>query len=328
MIKHIIYHIINKDAHGVGVVQENPEELPNDQLENRLLEELDKSYTEKAGKGYGYFEEDIDLYPISNILNDYLEYKDTFYDCSKRMLKVLCHNINDPSATAAKGGCVFIAHYENNNHEYLLVALISERTTYAAVDWGINERNALNIDQLKFAGRIDITAWKEGKERYISFLKGKGEVAQYFKKFLACNDVLIDQAETAKLVKLMQTFSDEISLDLIDKTKLLDDAKSYLIEISNADERFMLESFANRIWPTDPSRLIIHLSSRDDSLGVSDGFKPDKRSLRALTVHSHKTKHWSCTFDNQAMVDGLISKSGNKIIINQPGKLLEAFDHL
>lgn len=109
MIKHIIYHIINKDAHAMGIAQENPEELPNDQLENRLLVELEKSYTEKAGKGYGYFENDTDLYPISNILNDYLEQKSTFYDTSTRMLKVLCHNINDSSAAAAKGD-VFLSH--------------------------------------------------------------------------------------------------------------------------------------------------------------------------------------------------------------------------
>ena len=42
---------------------------------------------------------------------------------------------------------------------------------------------------LRVAGRIDLGAWQTGGERYISFLRGRGDVAQYFKLFLGCNDL-------------------------------------------------------------------------------------------------------------------------------------------
>ena len=42
----------------------------------------------------------------------------------------------------------------------------------------------LDMAGLQVAGRIDITAWQAGAERYISFLKGRGDVAGWFKRCL------------------------------------------------------------------------------------------------------------------------------------------------
>ncbi|HAL37027.1 MAG TPA: hypothetical protein DCP03_02465 [Polaromonas sp.] len=46
-----------------------------------------------------------------------------------------------------------------------------------------------------------MTAWLAGGDRYISFLKGRTDVAGYFKLFLGCNDVHLAAEESKKLLQ-------------------------------------------------------------------------------------------------------------------------------
>ncbi len=320
MIKHIIYHILHKEQHDIGEVGESPNELsPSDEDTTHLLDALKKAYRERAGKGYGYFDEGFALPPV---LTNHLKNPDCFYDTTLEMMNILKTEINRQAL--ATGGKVFIADYEEESVNYLLIAILSEKTSYIANDWAINRNQSLDIDHLKFAGRINLTAWQNGEARYISFLKGQGEVSGYFKLFLACNDVLIAQAETKKLVELLEDFANEQGLDLDDKAEFFHLAQEYLYDINENQEPFELETFANRVWSQEPQVLKDKLADEDD--GVSDGFIPDKRSIKKLSTFTGKTKHWRLSFDRTAIADGQIRVDNGRIIINNPPeKLLEVF---
>ena len=319
MIKHIIYHILHKEQNAQGEVDESPNELPIDDDNKQFLADLSKAYSERAGKGYGYFG---DGFTTPLILKGYLNNTHNFYKTTIKMLDVLLTEIN--RKPLAKGGKVFITHYEENHANYLLVAILSERNTYVADNWGMNRNQSLDIDRLKFAGRINLTAWQNGEARYISFLKGQGDISEYFKLFLACNDVLIAQAETKKLVELLEDFANEQGLDLDGKASFFDLAQEYLYDINKNKEPFELETFANRVWSKEPQILKDKLT--DDKNGISDGFIPDKRSLKKLSTFTGKTKHWRLSFDRTAIADGQIRVDNGRIIINNPPeKLLEVF---
>jgi conserved hypothetical phage-related protein len=104
----------------------------------------------------------------------------------------------------------FIIHYESENNIYMLVAILSEKAGFLAQDWQITENEILDIEHLKFAGRVNLTAWQNNdKSRYISFLKGKDDVSEYFKEFLACNDALIASIKTKKLVNFLEEFASD-----------------------------------------------------------------------------------------------------------------------
>lgn len=334
MITHITYHALLKEQGTTDnvTVELNPDELPVADSTNELLKQLMERYSSKAGKGYGVFEEDTDSYPASAILTDYIEEVDDFYQITERFMNVL--KTESESQVFAKGGKVIFIHYTDNEKEYFLVAILSEKIGLLAKDWDLTQDEFLNFENLRFAGRINITDWQDPESledcRYISFLKGQGEIAGYFKRFLGCKDVLLAKKETKALVEYIGKFAEEEGLSLEEQTQLRNRADTYLRQLSENEDFFILQTFANVIWADEPQDLIdsFERSGRENNFEISDGFIPNKRSLRSLKVYSHKTKHWSLSFDVEAYNDGDIEvdvENGSITITNAPPELLQPF---
>ena len=321
MIKHIIYHILNKEVQGSTDIVPSPTEITPTEVHLNFLNKLTEAYSGKAGKGFGQFDSDEDSYPMPKIVRDYLN-DQNFYAATERMMNTLSNRIQDqPLAT---GGKVFIIHFEENRSEYLLIAILSEKIAFSTTDWQLEEEEVLALEHLKYAGRINLTSWQAGEKRYISFLKGQGGIAQYFKLFLGCNDILEAQQETKKLVEHLEEFANQQGLDVEQTTAFFKRAQEYLYEISDNEEPFSTETFANRVWSENPQGLKDKLS--DAEAGVSDGFIPDKRSLKKLSTFTGKTKHWCLSFDRTAILNSEITLIDGKIIINNPtDSLLGAF---
>lgn len=77
--------------------------------------------------------------------------------------------------SASAGGHVFFAQFRREARDYLLVAIITDKlsaTLTANLD--MEDVQHLDLDGFRFAGRINLTGWAAGEERYISFLKGEG----------------------------------------------------------------------------------------------------------------------------------------------------------
>lgn len=321
-IKQIIYHILNKEQQSEGTLIINPQSLAPNESHQKLLGELEKAYVNRGGKGFGVFDEDEDSFPMPRLLRDYLLDED-FHNLSVRMMNILLSRIN--TQRLSTGGKVFITHYTHQSRDYILIAILSDKGAFTADNWDIIQNEILDIEHLKFAGRIDLTAWQMNEKRYISFLKGNGDIAGYFKEFLACNDALFAQVETKKLVELLNEFSNEQNLDLETKSNFLARAQEYLREISDNSEPFSLETFGNRVYSENPQILISKIGNAEN--GVSDGFIPDKRCLKGLSTYTGKTKNWRLFFHRDAIINGDISIEGNKIIINNPtDEILRAFE--
>lgn len=322
MIEHIIYHILNKEQQGQGEVDKNPAPLKANASHQKFLNALNEAYRGRAGKGFGAFDADEDSFPMPKLLTDYAKDKD-FYQLSIRMMNLLLNRINNqPLAT---GGTVFIVDYKENNSNYILVAILSKKTAFSINHWKMIESEMLDIEHLKFAGRINLTDWGNGEKRYISFLKGKDDIAKYFKEFLSCNDALLALEETKKLVRHIEKFAEEKKFDIEKKTEFYAKVTSYINKVINNNELFDLETFSNQVWPQNPQELKNQLGGGDD--GIADGFVPDKRASKALYTFTGKTKHWRLSFDRAAITSGNITHENGRIIINDPTQeLLKAFD--
>lgn len=311
MIKHIIYHILNKDAGAINNAsfELSPTILPIDNTANELLQQLLDKYKGKAGKGYGKFDEDVLNFPTSTILKKYLE-DDDFYNTTCQMMTVLEKEIN--SQPGAKGGKVVFIDYEYMNNNYFLIALLSDKVGVKAHNWGLTKEDVLNIEHMGFAGRINLTQWLsiENQHRYISFLKGERVVADYFKRFIGCNDSIMADTETTNLIKCLKKFANSQELELDEKTALFSEAQQFLREIANTEDGyFSLQSFANHVWSEHPEQMLESFEEygTKEGLFISDGFKPHKGSLKNLTVHTFRTKHRSLSFDDEAIKNGEVT---------------------
>lgn len=337
MIHNSTYHILvkeHKSTENVGIII-NPSLLPADDSTDQLLINLTERYRGRAGKGYGVFEEDIDSYPTSTIINDYLneDVSDDFHSCTERLMKHLMAKSKDEAG--AKGGKVAFIHYSEGGQEYFLVAILTEKVGITAKNWALTQNDILNFENVRFAGRINISSWKSksgGNQRYISFLKGQGDVSKYFKRFMGCSDVPMASQETKDLVAHIKAFATSKNLKLEERIHLLSDANAYLKELANNEPhplQFSMSSFTNRVWPDEPQDLVDFFEQygEENDCPISDGFVPHKSSLRGLAVQFHREKHWAFSFDDDAINKREVTVEGGKVIFHHPPKdILEVYN--
>jgi nucleoid-associated protein len=183
----------------------------------------------------------------------------------------------------------------------------------------------LDIKGFRLAGRVNITAWQGGNDKYLSFIKGRGQdkVSEFFKLFLGCNNSVAAILETQKLSTALENFAVELSMTDAQREDLFQNAYAVCKRYAEKDLEFELEPFANEVWPDNP--LLLADSFEKSGLDISDGFVPDKRSLRGLVKFSGNTKNWRIVFDRAALSDNEIKfdpKTDSLTINNLPDELL------
>ncbi|WP_286978894.1 nucleoid-associated protein [Pseudomonas sp.] len=301
-ITNCIVHKLIKEAHQRDAnIDLRPTELLVNPSVQRLIDHLHKLYSERAGKGYGRFEENEDEYPAQRFIRQHVvEGESDFLVLSNRLMTHLQSRASVEQL--ATGGFVLIVKINNDDTDYLLVAMVTE-VVGTAITEGLEIIDSVHLDmsQLRVAGRVDLTAWQGGADRYISFLKGRGDIANYFKLFLGCNDLILALEESRKLVAGLEQFATEQDLQPARRDEFLEQAHQYLIGLGK-DTPVSLEALSNHLWPDEPEILQTKLASEE--LGLSDGFVPDRRAIKGLVKFEGKSEHWKLTFDRRAMRSG------------------------
>jgi nucleoid-associated protein len=241
------------------------------------MERLCRHFAERPGKGYGWFEKDERSFPMPRLVREHaIEERMDFATLSRRWWRC-CSSVDEDKVD--EGGYVLIARATVFGADCLYVALLQE-TLGTVIGDGLSIQDSPHLDfpALQVAGRIDISAWQAGAERYISFLKGRGDVAGWFKRFLGCTDVVIALKETKKLVETLSHFADTQQLEAAGRDELLERAHLVLEEMGDSGAALNLEAVAAQIFPDAPQKLSETL--QDEALDLASGFVPDKRALR------------------------------------------------
>lgn len=300
-IKHFVVHVMNKEQHENAELIEAPAERPAHAAITTLLEHILERYSGRGGKGYGRFKDNRDNYPMGNIIEDYFVSRTVaFYPTSCRMIQHLASRANE--APLSTGGIVVVAHIDIDGQEDVLVAMLTSTVGSAFTDFDITASEYLDIAKLRVAGKIDLTGWTNGRERYISFLKGQNTVAEYFKKFLGCDDVFLAKKETQKLKTALQSFATAQNMEGEAREDFFNRAYDQLKELNTNQQGFDVITFSNAIWPAAPEDLQEVLVN--EAFELSDGFVPDGNIIRELVTFRGKSSHWTLKFNRQAVLDG------------------------
>lgn len=293
----------------------------------RVVNELYSLYSSKASKAHGRFSQDKENYPTQTYIEEFHKggYQD-FLGLTEKLMKTLTAQARRKAG--ATGGHVLFAHLERESGVYLMVAIINDKLgALLTKEFDIADVHHLDLDGFRFAGRVNITAWLEEADRYIGFLKGKGDVAEYFKEFLGCDTTVQDIKDTKTLIQVLEKFSDPSNGLVKDKHQFLQ--RAYQICERHVRESIPLdfETFANELYPEKPDELSKALGNPDLALG--DGFVPSRRALSALVRFRAKTSDWSVEFDRSALVTGKIVYDPEKrtITLNElPAELVEELE--
>lgn len=315
-IKHVAIHDISR-TEGRFVVTHGKGGLVVTTTMQRVIDSLHDLYGKRSSKSHGKFSGDVDHYPTEKHLKAYVDgdYGD-FIAFTHELMETLKMQASHRSASV--GGHVFFAHFEHDARHFLLVAIINDKLGATLTrELDVRDVQHLDMDGFRFAGRINITGWVNREERYIGFLKGKGEVSEYFKAFLGCDTTVQARQDTTTLVGVLKEFADAQGMDVMQKDAFLTRAKAICDRSSKAREEISFDAFANELVPDEPDSLKVVLA--DPERRLNDGFVPDRRALGSLVKFKGKTSLWTLEFDREAI-------SSEKIRYDPEGNTLTLTD--
>lgn len=270
----------------------------------RVVSDLHTLYASRASKAHGRFSENVQDYPAQTFMAEFQKggFRD-FATLTQRLMTTLTTQARrKPGAT---GGHVLFAHVKKGDDVYLMVAIINDKLGAALTnDLDITDIKHLDLDGFRFAGRVNLTAWLSDADRYIGFLKGKGDVAEYFKEFLGCDTTVQDKEDTKTLIRILEDFADPSKGTIKDRQAFLQRAYQICERHVRDGAPLDFEVFANELFPEAPADLAKALGNPDHALG--DGFVPNKRALRSMVKFAARTPLWSIEFDRRALAEGKI----------------------
>lgn len=278
-------------------------QLPVNKTTQRVVDELYDLYSRRASKSHGKFADD-GVVATPALLKEYLDAKtQDFVDLTSKMMDTLQRQAGYRGA--ATGGHVFFAHFKREGREFVLVAIVTDKLGAAlSGDLSMRDVSHLDIDGFRFAGRINLTGWAANEERYVGFLKGKGNVSDYFKEFLGCTQVVQAMMDTTDLVTALKDFTKQKGMTEPQSTEFLTKAKSICERAARDREELEFEALANELLPREPKTLVEFLAAEGRSL--NDRFVPDRRALRSLVRYKAKTDQWSVEFEREALAGGSV----------------------
>ena len=311
----LVIHRLIREAEGPSRVDLRGAPNPLDDAAARLMERLCRHFAERPGKGYGHFEADEHNFPMPVLLRRHVQdHTLDFAALSAEMLAHLQQRIDEDKVD--DGGYVLIARATVFGTDCLYVALLQE-TLGSTIGDGLTIHDSPHLDfaALQVAGRIDLGAWQAGAERYIAFLKGRGDVAGWFKRFLGCTDVVIALKETKKLVETLAHFADSQQLEAPARDELLERAHLVLEEMGDSGAPLDLAAIAGQVFPDAPHKLVETL--QDEALDLASGFVPDKRALRPLIRFKATAQDWKLEFDRASLRSGAVTydKTTNTLVL-------------
>ncbi len=321
-----VVHDLVRDDDGFSVrLAEKP--LTIGETAQRVIDTLHELYGRRGSKSHGKFSANINDFPTQNHLQRYVDhnYAD-FAEFTRSLMETL--KIQAGKRGAAQGGHVFFAHFTRGDSHFLLISIITDKLGAALTnELGVRDVKHLDIDGFRFAGRINISSWLKGDPRYISFLKGKGNVADYFRDFLGCDLSVQEREDTRRLIDALKRFTAEKEMVPAERETFLRRAKAICQRYSNQREELTLSALANELVPTDPEPLSELLADTD--LGLNDNFIPHAQSLAAFTRIKAATQDWSIDFDRQALNTGQIvydKDARSLLIINLPETMIKELE--
>lgn len=304
-IRHVIVHtLVKRQTDTVGRIDNRDAEMTVTLLAQQLVDTLYTEYQKRHSKSYGAFDGNTEAAPSQVYARRYLlDNEIDFYEFSTNLARLLCEKTE---RTAATGGHIFIAHVEEGGVEHVLIAVITDEQAIALSEAKeLTPAEYLNLKGFRFAGRINATAWASGEVRYLSFLKGTKNVADYFKSFLACNTAISSLADTQHLTSAVRAFA--LSATKPDGSVLSESERDTLLRKIDAECRHMADvskpleilPFCNAMWPDDPEALASAITQ--SGFEINDGFVPHKTGLRGLVSFRGRTAHWTLEFDRKGL---------------------------
>ena len=282
-------------------------------MAENLFNGLLGAFTRRSSLTHGSFNlEEAENYPFISAFEAYLggdTQPEDFLELADNGMAALANSIADPSASAASGGYVIFTQYGDERYDYLLIALVRDKSAIALDgDLQPTEVMQINLDQLHQAARVNLTNFRKGRDSYLSFIgsKTKDDITQYFSSAFGCTDVTPSRKSTGELIRAARDFCNEHEL-YEQKEQIVEDVVSYLErqrgekqtaslpEIDQLFDAYLPEEKAEEACGT------FSKFANGEPYEVSEEFQPHTSTINRFAKMKAKADNWQLDFSKRSL---------------------------
>jgi len=262
-------------------------------------------------------------------LDAYVKGSLPFYDFSREALTLIEREM--ARTLLASGGFALFLRYSQNDSDYLLVAMLKLKPGAGINEATLDLEPTLNIDTnlLHEAARINLTRLAAGDEPYLTFIRGRtraGDVTEYFRNALACENFTSAKHHTQQLIQAANDFV-EAREDLTTEQEKHDELikmRARLFECFQTNKKeVVLQTLAAAIMPDEPQNFIDFIKDAvlSEKYQLSDRFQPDRKTFSKLKrIQGRIGKTITLSFDVADVQQSRVAydAESNTIILHGP----------
>ena len=322
-IHEAIVHRFEKERHNSSIAHMRDETLPLEDNLKDLVSGIRGVFNRTMTRGYGAFQDDIIAFPFSAQLGKYVAHEQGLVAFTLA-LQVSYQKAID-GAQLSTGGYLFFASYEENGQNFMLVVSLKLKAGTGIDDTTLTINKTINfdIDHLHEAARINLTAWKTGSERYITFVKRRrqsGESSKsatdYFREFLGVTELTESAEQTKLLIQALYDYCEENELDGEKAREMRQKLHAYCLECKKEKKGISLDALSVRLNDQEPDDFAKFITDKEYPLG--DNFEPDSNVYRSLRRYRIKDSKLTLDFEESIL--------GSRIIYDERDETLTIRD--
>ena len=312
-LKHLAIRELHKEEDKATIISDRGGIVSTQQsLALDIVSSLNNALARRSTLTHGSFNQEApQSYPFIQAFERYAagdQGVESFLQLADLGISQLASAMDAPTAHNAVGGYIIFAHYAQERFEYLLVALVRNRSAISFNEQlKPTEVNEVDLDKLHQAAKINITSYSRGKDSYLSFMgtKEKGDVTHYFSNAFGCTDVTPSKKSTGDLIKAAKDFCTQNGM-YEQREKVVEDVVSYLsrqrAEKSTANLPDVEQIFDQHVPAEQAESLIGKFSkfANSENYKVSHEFQPHTHTLNAMTKLKTKADNWQLDFSKKS----------------------------
>ncbi|MGO1247282.1 MAG: nucleoid-associated protein YejK [Oceanisphaera sp.] len=298
-IEHIIVHSLFLDEQGQTQLNTREQELDTGPAVNDLMGELHHIYNTKAGKVFGYFNEEEDSFRdlVRRVEDESLSFTAFSHQASQRLLDELTRlDMNEP-------GVLLFVRYQWLGAHYLLIALLDNKDSVTVTDkLDVSHASYLDLGKMQLAARLDLTELRTRPDsrRYFSFIKGRAgrKVSDFFLNFLSCVEGMDPKAQSQGLLKAVDEFCEARQLSQEEKQESKALVNKYCREQLKEGEELEMRELSAELGGDNDLDFYQFVS---DEYQLEDKFPVDRSALKGLTKYVGSGGGLTISFDQKLL---------------------------
>lgn len=328
-ILNIVVHKVEKEQYKKDTkitLSDSP--LDIDDYSKLFLNEFINIYQNprKTSKSFAQFDKnETENDRFSDLLQKYIDNTDSFLEASKKIAKRFSAKLG--SESLATGGYVFCVDYKNEKKQNFSVIILNQQMHPTILEvkgrFKLASSFTLETNSIKMAANIKINDWKEDSDAsYLSYVRGKDNLTEYFKKFIGCTSAQPAKIATSNVINAVYGFIDTTYDNEDERSTRKELAKDDLYKIMSAHkEHVTFETVRTHVFSDEAERERFMDYITKNQLEISDEFSPDCRVLNSLGRFEYKRSGIDIKIRNEVLKDSRrveFQKDTDFLIIKDP----------